>query len=131
MMLKYELKKILNKQLNRILLTVALLLMVVFSIFAIGSFRDVELDGDDKNRWQGELTPEVIGEAVESNQAGDSLSTLDIIFSTSKMLVGEFSDLDDYEAILSADSEQIASIYNTYRNNQRIMSKEYGFFIRV
>ena len=139
MMLKYELKKILNKQLNRILLTVALLLMVVFSIFAIGSFRAVDTDGetvtgfsaarimvDDKNRWKGELTPEVIEKSVESKLAGDWQSTSDIIYSTSRMLVGEFSDLDDYEAILSADSAQIASIYDTYHDNLRVMSEEYG-----
>lgn len=139
MMLKYELKKILNKQLNRILLTVALLLMVVFSIFAIGSFRAVDTDGetvtgfsaarimvDDKNRWKGELTPEVIEKSVESRLADDWQSTSDIIYSTSKMLVGEFSDLDDYEAILSADSAQIASIYDIYHDNLRAMSEEYG-----
>lgn len=139
MMLKYELKKILNKRLNRVVLAAALLLMVVFSIFAIGSFRAVDANGEshtglsaarimvaDKNRWQGELTPEVIEKTVESNKAGDYQSTSDIIYSASKMLVGEFSDLDDYEAILSADSAQIASLYDTYRENLRTMSEEYG-----
>lgn len=139
MMLKYELKKILNKRMNRVLLAVAMLLMVVFSIFAIDSFRAVDTDGetvtgfsaarimvDDKNRWKGELTPEVIEKSVESRLAGDWQSTSDIIYSTSKMLVGEFSDFDDYEAILSADSAQIASIYETYHDNLRAMSEEYG-----
>ncbi|MGI5873728.1 MAG: ABC transporter permease [Bacillota bacterium] len=141
MMLKYELKKILNKRMNRVLLAVAMLLMVVFSIFAIDSFR-ARTEGTggeivtslsaarimvaDKNRWQGELTPEVIAKSVESRQAGDYQSTSDIIYSTSRMLVGEFSDLDDYEAILSADSAQIASIYETYHDNLRAMSEEYG-----
>ena len=144
MMLKYELKKVLNKRMNRVLLAAAMLLMVVFSIFAIGSFRAVDANGEsrtglsaariivaDKNRWQGELTqgeltPEVIAKSVESRQAGDWQSTSDIIYSTSRMLVGEFSDLDDYEAILSADSAQIASIYDTYHDNLRVMSEEYG-----
>lgn len=139
MMLKYELKKVLNKRMNRVLLAVAMLLMVVFSIFAIGSFRAVDTDGetvtgfsaarimvDDKNRWKGELTPEVIEKSVESKLAGDWQSTSDIIYSTSKMLVGEFSDLDDYEAILSADSAQIASIYDIYHDNLGAMSEEYG-----
>ncbi len=138
-MLKYELKKILNKKLNRILLAASLLLMVVFSIFAIGSFRAVDTDGetvtgfsaarimvDDKNRWEGELMPEVIEKSVESRLAGDWQSTSDIIYLASKMLVGEFSDLDDYEAILSANSAQIASIYDTYHDNLRAMSEEYG-----
>lgn len=139
MMLKYELKKILNKRINRILLAAALLLMIVFSVFAIGSFRAVDADGEtvtnfsaarimveDKNRWQGELTPEVIEKSVESRQADDWQSTSDIIYSASRMLVGEHSDLDDYEAILSADSAQIASIYDTYHDNLRAMSEEYG-----
>ena len=139
MMLKYELKKVLNKRMNRVLLAAAMLLMVVFSIFAIGSFRAVDTDGetvtgfsaarimvDDKNHWKGELTPEVIEKSVESRLAGDWQSTSDIIYSTSKMLVGEFSDLDDYEAILSADSAQIASIYDIYHDNLRAMSEEYG-----
>lgn len=141
MMLKYELKKVLNKRMNRVLLAAAMLLMVVFSIFAIGSFqaRTEGTGGEivtsltaarilaaDKNRWQGELNPEVITKSVESRQAGDYQSTSDIIDSTSRMLVGEFSDLDDYEAILSADSAQIASIYDTYHDNLRVMSEEYG-----
>ena len=94
MMLKYELKKVLNKRINRILLAAAMLLMVVFSIFAIGSFR-ARTEGTggkivtslsaarimiaDKNRWQGELTPDVIKKSVESRQAGDYQSTSDII----------------------------------------------------
>lgn len=141
MMLKYELKKILNKRVNRVLLAAAMLLMVVFSIFAIGSFgaRTEGTGGEiatslsaarimvaDKNRWKGELTPDVIAKSVESRQAGDYQSTSDIIDSTSRMLVGEFSDLDDYEAILSADSAQIASIYDTYHDNLRAKSEEYG-----
>lgn len=141
MMLKYELKKILNKRMNRTLLAAALLLMVVFSFFAIGSFRvrTVDADGEiqnslsaarimiaDKNHWQGELTPEVIAKSVERNKAGDLQSTQDIIYSASRMLLGEFSDLDDYEAILSADSAQIAAIYDTYHDNLRKMSTEYA-----
>ncbi len=141
MILKYELKKILNKRVNRVLLAAALLLMVVFSIFAVGSFRarTVSTGGEivtglsaarimiaDKNRWQGELTPEVIAKSVESSRAGDSQSTIDIIFWASRMLVGEFNSFDDYEAILSADSAQIASLYDIYHKNLRKMSKEYG-----
>ena len=77
MMLRYEMKKVFNKRINRILLTAAMLLMVIFSIFAIGSFRAVDANGEthtglsaarlmiaDKNRWQGELTPEVITNTV-------------------------------------------------------------------
>ena len=38
MMLKYELKKVLSKRINRVLMVSALLLSVVFSVFAIGSY---------------------------------------------------------------------------------------------
>ena len=141
MMLKYEIKKIMNKRTNRILLATALFLMIVFSIFAIDSFRTrtVDTDGEiqtglsaarvmiaDKNRWQGVLTPEAIANSVKSSHEGDWQSTSDMIYSASKMLVGEFTDLDDYDAILSADSVQIASIYDTYHDNLRKMSREYG-----
>ena len=46
MILKYEMKKVLNKRMNRILIAAALALMVVFSIFAIGSFHAVGADGE-------------------------------------------------------------------------------------
>lgn len=139
MLLKYELKKLLNKRMNRILLTASLLLALAFSSFAMGSFRAVDAEGqtrtgfsaarimiEDKNRWQGELTPERIARIVKSRQAGEQQSTLDIIYSASKLLVGKLKELDDYEAILSADSAQIAEIYNIYRKNLRAMSAEYG-----
>ena len=102
-MLRYEMKKVFNKRINRILLTAAMLLMVIFSIFAIGSFRAVDANGEthtglsaarlmiaDKNRWQGELTPEVITNTVESSKSGDWQSTSDINYLASDMLVGEF-----------------------------------------
>lgn len=44
----------------------------------------------DKNRWQGELTPEVITNTVESSKSGDWQSTSDINYLASDMLVGEF-----------------------------------------
>ena len=66
MMLKYEMKKILNKRLNCVLFIAALLGVVAFSIFSIGSFKFVDTNGKthsgifaarslatDKNRWQG------------------------------------------------------------------------------
>lgn len=139
MMLRYEMKKVFNKRINRILLTAAMLLMVIFSIFAIGSFRAVDANGEthtglsaarlmiaDKNRWQGELTPEVITNTVESSKSGDWQSTSDINYLASDMLVGEFGSDVDYDAILSADPEQITDIYDIYHANLRKMSSEYG-----
>ena len=139
MILKYEMKKVLNKRMNRILIAAALALMVVFSIFAIGSFHAVGADGEghtglsaarlmvtDKNHWRGKVTTEMITKSVKSFRSGDQQSTSDIIYLTSKMLAGERSDLDDDEAILHADSSQIADIYDSYHENLQKMSKEYG-----
>ena len=77
MILKYELKKIFTKRINRAVIGLALLIVIAFSIFAAGSFRFVDADGNlhtgisacralsaDKNQWKGELTPEVIGSAI-------------------------------------------------------------------
>ena len=143
MMLKYELKKVLNKRINRVLLTATLLLSVVFSILAIGSFEFTDTDGNnhkgvsaassliaDKNQWEGELTPEKIADIVNTyNDAvrlyqnnipndvygRDIQSGYDIIAPASRMLTGEYGDSDDPEAILKADPDQIASIYEIYK----------------
>lgn len=40
--------------------------------------------------------------------------------------VNGMSERDNYEAILSADSTQIASIYDIYSDNLQKMSEEYG-----
>lgn len=139
MILKYELKKILKKRVNQILITAALILMVVFSIFAMGSFRAVDANGKshvgltaerimvaDKNRWDGELSPETITKSVKRYRSGDQQSTSDIIYLSSMMLVGENSDVDDDEAAVYADDSQIASIYDRYRENLQKTTTEYG-----
>ena len=154
MMLKYELKKVLNKRINRVLLTATLLLSVVFSILAIGSFEFTDTDGNnhkgvsaassliaDKNQWEGELTPEKIADIVNTyNDAvrlyqnnipndvygRDIQSGYDIIAPASRMLTGEYGDSDDPEAILKADPDQIASIYEIYTHNLEVMSEFNG-----
>lgn len=154
MMLKYEMKKILNKRINKILLVAVLLLSVLFSILAIGSFEFTDTDGNnhtgvsaprsliaDKNRWKGELTPEKIADFVNTyNDAvrlyqnnipndvygRDIQSGYDIIAPASRMLTGEYGDSDDPEAILKADPDQIASIYEIYNNNLAAMSEFNG-----
>ena len=45
MILKYELKKVFSKKLNRIVLIAALLAAAALSVFAIGSVRYVDEDG--------------------------------------------------------------------------------------
>ena len=154
MMLKYEMKKILNKRINKILLVAVLLLSVLFSILAIGSFEFTDTDGNnhkgvsaassliaDKNQWEGELTPEKIADIVNTyNDAvrlyqnnipndvygRDIQSGYDIIAPASRMLTGEYGDSDDPEAILKADPDQIASIYEIYTHNLEVMSEFNG-----
>ena len=143
MMLKYELKKVLNKRINRVLLTATLLLSVVFSILAIGSFEFTDTDGNnhkgvsaassliaDKNQWEGELTPEKIADIVNNIPndvyGRDIQSGYDIIAPASRMLTGEYGDSDDPEAILKADPDQIASIYEIYTHNLEVMSEFNG-----
>lgn len=139
MMLKYELKKVWTKRINRMLLIVVLLLSIVFSGFAIGSFRFVDNNGnthtglsapramvEDKNQWKGELSSDRIAEIIRKTQNGDLQSTMDFIYPLSKMLIGEFSDMDNYEAILSADHAQISSFYDIYSSNLNRMIDEYG-----
>ena len=150
MMLKYELKKVLSKRINRVLMVSALLLSAVFSVFAIGSYYYVDVEGitykgisapraviADENRWRGELTPERIGEIVTKyrdikerykGQIPDEIfgeeiqSYYDLIPLTSLMLVGEYGDNVDTEAVLSAKESSIESIYDIYKENLQAMS---------
>lgn len=69
MMVKYELKRIFTKRMNRLLLAVAVIIGVVMSVFAVTSSRYVDSSGaghetpdavrrlvEDKNQWKGKLT---------------------------------------------------------------------------
>lgn len=153
MMLRYELKKFITKRLNFILLLLVLFLAVVFSIFAIHSFRFTDIDGNlftglraarrlvgDKNKWKGTLSPEKIYEIVSKRlqietQYPDKIpndvygkelqSYSDIIFTLSEMLNGEKSDYNP-NSILQAKPLEIKSIYDIYRKNLVDASKDYG-----
>ena len=71
-MVKYELKKVFSKSLNKGLLVIIMVLAVVFSCFAIGSQHQQKdhpgyglLDTTrqlvkEKQRWEGEVTPAVV-----------------------------------------------------------------------
>lgn len=155
MMLRYEMKKILNKRLNCALFIAALLIVVAFGVFSIGSFNFVDANGKthsgifaarslaaDKNRWRGDLTPAKFAEVVESVKKGkgkasklteDEMygktiqSSQDIVETAGRMLKGESSDFDDYSnALLSANASQVNSIYDIYKENLLASSKEYG-----
>lgn len=155
MMLKYEMKKILNKRLNCVLFIADLLIVVVFGAFSIGSFKFVDTNGKthsgifaarslatDKNRWQGDLTPTEFTEVVKSVKNGkDKASNLtedeqygktiqssqDIVETAGRMLKGESSDFDDYSnALLSANASQVNSIYDIYKADAIFFSSQYG-----
>lgn len=81
MMVKYELKRIFTKRMNRLLLAVAVIISVVMSVFAVTSSRYVDSSGaghetpdavrrlvEDKNQWKGKLTGDVIAQIVADRQ---------------------------------------------------------------
>ena len=80
-MVKYELKRIFTKRMNRLLLAVAVIIGIVMSVFAVTSNRYVDTEGavhetpgaarmlaEDKNRWKGEVTGDVIAQIVADRQ---------------------------------------------------------------
>ena len=81
MMVRYELKRIFTKRLNRLLLAVAVIIGIVMSVFAVASEWYVDSDGishetpdairrltEDKDQWKGELTGDVIAQVVSDRQ---------------------------------------------------------------
>ena len=80
-MIRYELKKIISKKINRLLFLILLALTFVFSYFAmVSNFyvdeKGVEQTGigsvrklaQDRSRWKGILTPEIIEQVVRVRQ---------------------------------------------------------------
>ena len=80
-MLKYELKRIFTKRLNRVLITIGLALSVILSFLAATSNRFVSPQGHletgisatrkvvaDKNRNKGLMTPKRISELITQDQ---------------------------------------------------------------
>lgn len=90
-MLKYELKKLFAKRTSRAVLIFILLAAFLFNLFAIKSVPYFTGDGNpdtspgavrsltrEKNKWKGELTPQVLEKAAAENQSlrrqyGDSI----------------------------------------------------------
>lgn len=81
LMLRCELKKLFSKRINQVVLSVALLLAIVFSLFAIQSMRYCDKEGvlhtgitasrslaADRNRWKGKLTADKIAEVVQGRK---------------------------------------------------------------
>lgn len=152
LMLKYELKKVLHKKVNLIILVVLFLLAVVLSFLAIGSIRYRDSEGvlhtgvtvgrrlaDDRNRWKGELTSEKITEVVKNIQElaqkypdgvpdteyGKTVQSYDDITNFVVNVLTPDSDYD--ESILYQLTEESAKdLYATYEDNLQKMIQEYG-----
>lgn len=153
LILKYELKKIFSKKPNQVVLAAAVLLAVVFSIFAIRSIRYVDKQGvlhegtltaarclaSDKNQWKGTLTGEKIASVVKSRKEMDAKYPEDIPDTAFGETIQSYNDISDFVInIMTPDSpwdksvlyqltdEQMGELYNIYKNNMLKMSDEYG-----
>lgn len=153
LILKYELKKIFSKKPNQVVLAVAVLLAVVFSIFAIRSIRYVDKQGvlhegtltaarclaSDKNQWKGTLTGEKIASVVKSRKEMVAKYPEDIPDTAFGETIQSYNDISDFVInIMTPDSpwdksvlyqltdEQMGELYNIYKNNMLKMSDEYG-----
>lgn len=137
MMIRLEIKKVFNKRKNRVLILLALFFSIIFSVFAIYSFRFVDVNDDiitgissarllieEKNKWKGEITPDTISKIIKSYKDGDWQSTYDIIFTTSKILKGDLREEFEGNEISKATSDEIDSFYEIYRKNLDLESKD-------
>lgn len=118
-MIRYELKKIMSKRMNRLLMLILLALTFVFSYFAmVSSFyvdeRGIEQTGigsvrklnQDKSRWQGGLTPEIVDRIVRQRQEMEKIYAGNIpndIYG--KELQGYYDIIIMVNGILRADKE--------------------------
>lgn len=118
-MIRYELKKIMSKRMNRLLMLILLALTFVFSYFAmVSSFyvdeRGIEQTGigsvrklnQDKSRWQGVLTPEIVDRIVRQRQEMEKIYAGNIpndIYG--KELQGYYDIVIMVNGILRADKE--------------------------
>ncbi len=152
MMVKYELKRIFTKRLNRLLLVAVLLIGVCLSVFAVTGGSYVDSSGvrhetpdaarrlaEDRNRWKGELTGEVLSEITSkwqelSSQYGADVpaaiygqtvqSMQDIEFMINDILRGD-GEYDD-SAILNITPEQAGDLYAIREGQIENIIEEYG-----
>lgn len=152
MILKYELKKVFSKRLNRIVLLAALLAALALSIFAVGSVRYVDEEGTghtgftaarylaaDRNQWAGELTGEKIAWVVSSRQKIHGKYPDDVPNEEYGKTIQAYSDIENFVIeVLTPDTDwdqsvlyqledgQAAGLYSIYDQNLQEMAKEYG-----
>lgn len=152
MILRYELKKVFSKKINRIVLIGTMLAAVVFSMFAIGGVQYTDGNGtthagvtasrrlaDDKNRWAGELTGDRIAQAVSGRKEMNSRYSYDVPDEEYGKTVQAYSDIIyfvidvltpdtgwDENVLYQLEDEQAEDLYSIYRENQQKMAEEYG-----
>lgn len=152
MMMKYELKKLFNKKINRIILSTMIFLAIVISYLAVGSMRYRDAEGelhtgvtagrrliDDKNQWRGEISSDKIKEIVKNRRElakmypdgipnteyGKFVQSYDDIISFVIYVLTPDSGYD--QSILYQLSDgQIDSLYETYSANFEMMLHTYG-----
>lgn len=152
LMLKYELKKIFSKRINQVLFAIVFLIAIIGSFLAAGSVRYIDKEGqlhtelfsgrrlsEDKNRWSGKLTPEKIEKVVNSIKEISRNFPEEIPDSEYGKTMQSYEDISEFViGILTPDSEwddnvlyqlseeQLANIYDIYRDNMKQMVEEYG-----
>lgn len=125
-MLKYELKRIFTKRLNRVLITIGLALSVILSFLAATSNRFVSPQGHletgisatrkvvaDKNRNKGLMTPKRISELITQDQRAfreyKDKGESDKIYGTSIQQYLDVEQLVSY--ILTGNEDYNPSVY--------------------
>ena len=149
-MLKYELKKIFVKRLNRILLIAALFLVIAFGLFAACNFHFVSERGSkesgpgaarklvaEKNRWKGTLTPAVLAkvtsETQKNNRRYPNGQIPEAIYGKTEQSYKDINEM--INVILSGGGEYRAGAIMKItpaqaKNLYRIREKNIGRFIR-
>ena len=152
MILKYELKKVFSKKLNRIVLIAALLAAAALSVFAIGSVRYVDEDGvghtgltasrrlvADRNRWAGELTGDKIAQVVNSRKEIKGKYPDEVPDKEYGKTVQSYNDIENFvigvltpdmdwnqSVLYQLEDEQAENLYSIYGKNLQEMAGKYG-----
>jgi ABC-type transport system involved in multi-copper enzyme maturation permease subunit len=152
MILRYELKKVLSKKLNRIILIGTLLAAAALSMFAVGGVSYVDREGTvhagpastrrlaaDRSRWAGELTEDKIAQAVNSRKEIRNRYPYDIPNEEYGKTIQAYNDITDFaidvltpdegwdeRVLYQLEGGQAEDLYSIYEANQQKMAKEYG-----
>ena len=138
-MVKYELKKVFSKSLNKGLLVIIMVLAVVFSCFAIGSQHQQKdhpgyglLDTTrqlvkEKQRWEGEVTPAVAEKITETAKKEGIYSrpaNADLEELINSVLCGG-GEYDGYK-IETVTPTTARTLYSIRKSNLKKITTEYG-----